>query len=122
MSWNDYVTNLVATGTVERAAIVGANGSVWAATAGWKLVPAEITAMASGWPNFAASGLKIASEKYMFLRGDDQCVLAKKGATGCVIGKTKQAYVIGYHNDKQQIGNANKEVMRIVDYLQEAGY
>jgi hypothetical protein len=44
----------------------------------------------------------------MFLRGDDTQVLAKKGATGVAVGKTKQAFVIGFHNDKQQIGNCNK--------------
>jgi predicted regulator of Ras-like GTPase activity (Roadblock/LC7/MglB family) len=47
MSWNDYVTNLVATGHVEKAAIVGPNGSVWAASANLKLDPKEITAIAA---------------------------------------------------------------------------
>ena len=122
MSWNDYITNLCATGHVDKAAIVGPNGSVWAASAGLKIDAKEIAAIASGWPNFSASGVKILGEKYMFLRGDDSCVLIKKGATGAAIGKTKSAFVVGFHNDKQQIGNCNKEVMKIVDYLVEAGY
>lgn len=58
----------------------------------------------------------------MFLRGDDQVVLAKDKSTGVAIGKTKSAFVIGYHNDKQQIGNCNKEVLKIADYLNEQGY
>lgn len=58
----------------------------------------------------------------MVIRADDQCVMGKKNATGAVIVKTKQAFVIGYHNDKQQIGNTNKEVQKIADYLIEQGY
>eukprot|EP01122_Echinamoeba_exundans_P017208 TRINITY_DN899_c0_g1_i1.p1 TRINITY_DN899_c0_g1~~TRINITY_DN899_c0_g1_i1.p1 ORF type:complete len:140 (-),score=41.24 TRINITY_DN899_c0_g1_i1:79-498(-) len=122
MSWNDYVNNLVATGHIEKAALVGANGAIWAATAGWALKADEIKAIAASWPNFAAAGLKVAGDKFMFLRGDDQVVLAKKGATGVVIAKTKTAFVIAFHNDKQQIGNANKEVLKIADYLTEQNY
>jgi profilin len=122
MSWNDYVTNLCATGSVEKAAIVGFNGSVWAATGGWNIQTAEITALASGWPNFSATGVKIAGTKFMFIRGDDTVVVAKDKATGICIGKTKQAFVIGFHNDKMQVGNCNKEVLKIVDYLAEQGY
>ena len=122
MSWNDYITNLTATGHVEKAAIVGPNGAIWAATSGWNISAQEITALASGWPNFAATGIKLAGTKFMFLRSDETCALGKDKATGIVIGKTKQAFVIGFHNDKQQIGNCNKEVMKIVDYLVESGY
>mgnify|MGYP002476880476 FL=1 len=122
MSWNDYITNLVGTGHVEKAAIVGPNGSIWAASPGWNIAAAEITAIASGWPNFSSTGVKIAGTKFMFLRGDDQVVVAKDKATGLCIGKTKQAFVIGYHNDKMQLGNCNKEVLKIVDYLSEQGY
>jgi profilin len=58
----------------------------------------------------------------MVIRADEQGVLGKKNATGVVIVKTKQAFVLGFHNDKQQIGNTNKEVQKIADYLIEQGY
>lgn len=58
----------------------------------------------------------------MFLRGGDDNVLGKDKATGIAIGKTKQAFVIGFHNENQQIGNCNKEILKIVDYLNEQGY
>jgi hypothetical protein len=48
------------------------SGAIWAITGGWELKADEITAMAASWPNFASAGLKIAGDKFMFLRGSDQ--------------------------------------------------
>ncbi|XP_049850871.1 profilin-2-like [Schistocerca gregaria] len=122
MSWTDYIKNLTNTGHVDKAAIVGPNGSIWAASNGWNITSSEITNIVCNWPNFSSSGIKLAGTKFMFIRGDDHVVLGRDKATGICIGKTKQAFVIGFHNDKQYIGNCNKEVQKIVDYLTEQGY
>jgi len=125
MSWQGYVDNLVATGRVEKAAILGgADGGAWATTPG--LVQgaegAGLVQLYKNPANVFASGVTVGGVKYMGIKGDERSIYGKKGATGIAIAKSGQAIVIGYYNEKQQPGNAAIEVEKVADYLIENGY
>eukprot|EP00002_Diphylleia_rotans_P009589 TRINITY_DN19978_c0_g1_i1.p1 TRINITY_DN19978_c0_g1~~TRINITY_DN19978_c0_g1_i1.p1 ORF type:complete len:127 (+),score=29.35 TRINITY_DN19978_c0_g1_i1:88-468(+) len=126
MSWQAYVdSNLVGSGNLAQGAILGAAGGVWAASAGFSITAAEVSALVAGFAStssFQASGVNVAGVKYMFLRGDERTVQAKKGATGVVLVKTKQSILVGVYNDKQQPGAATLTVEKLADYLIENGY
>lgn len=83
MSWQSYVdTNLLGTGKVSHAAILGLKGGVWAASAGFSLSPEEqkqLVAMFDNPSGVQASGLHAAGKKYFCLRADDRSVYGKLG-------------------------------------------
>ena len=82
MSWQAYVdTNLVGTGSVTKACIIGHDGSVWATSAGFSIVGDEGTKLVGGFTNpggLRASGLYLAGDKYFVLRADDRSIYGKK--------------------------------------------
>ncbi|KAG2125681.1 profilin [Suillus clintonianus] len=105
MSWQAYVdTNLVGTGRVNKAAILGKAGGVWATSPGFKISPEEQKAITAAFTNKAAvatSGFRVADQKYFFLSsdtyGDDPnlvVVQGKKGGDGAVLAQTKQAILV----------------------------
>ncbi|KAG1813674.1 profilin [Suillus subaureus] len=102
MSWQAYVdSNLVGTGRVKQAAILGKAGGIWAKSAEIKISPEEQKAITAAFTNKAAvqaSGFRVADKKYFFLSsdtyGDDPnliVVQGKKEADGAVLAQTKQA-------------------------------
>ncbi|TPX54254.1 hypothetical protein PhCBS80983_g05986 [Powellomyces hirtus] len=82
MSWQQYVdSNLLGTGKVQKAAIHGLDGSLWATSAGFSVGPAEAAAIVKGFTDpsgLRASGIFIVGEKYMTLRADDRAIYGKK--------------------------------------------
>src|SRR3990167_3918347 len=98
MSWQAYVdTNLVGTGCVTKAAIVGHNGGAWAASAGFNVSADEAKKVFSGFSSpdtIRASGAHVAGVKYMVIRADDRSIYGKKGAGGVCCVKTTQAILI----------------------------
>ncbi|KAG1870791.1 profilin [Suillus subluteus] len=75
MSWQAYVdTNLVGTGRVTQAAILGKAGGIWAKSSGIKISPEEQKAITAAFTNKAAvqaSGFRVADQKYFFLSSDN---------------------------------------------------
>ena len=69
-----------------------------------------------------ASGIKLAGEKYMYLRNDEEMMCGKKGQGGVCIFKTGQAIMIGTYNQDMSPANNTKEVGKMADYLKEVGY
>merc|ERR1712060_813761 len=83
MSWQAYVDdNLVKSGMVKAAGIYDLNGNPWAYSAGFAAQVAEVgtvsAAMAKDPLSLAQTGVTIAGVKYLFVRGDPDCVIAKK--------------------------------------------
>merc|ERR1711939_232698 len=126
MSWQGYVdTNLVGTGKIARAAILGQQGGVWATSAGYELSQGEQTAIIQAHgkiDDVQASGVHAAGTKYMTLRADDRSIYAKKGANGIVIVKTKQAILVAEYELPTQPGEATKIVEDLADYLISVGF
>ena len=125
MSWQEYVdNNLVGTGHVKKAAIVGHDGSTWAASAGFSVSAADAKKILGAFSNPAdvlANGIHLGADKYMTIKTDERSIYGKKGATGVVNVKTTQAILIGYYDESIQPGQAANTVERLADYLIDNG-
>ena len=120
-------SNLLGTGKIARAAIVGQQGGVWATSAGFALTPEEQTALVNaakpgGADKVQASGLRLAGVKYFTLRTDDRSIYLKQGANGAVIVKTKQAILVAVYEEPIQAGEATPIVEALADYLISVNY
>ncbi|EJT99496.1 profilin [Dacryopinax primogenitus] len=126
MSWQEYVdVQLLSTGNIQRAAIIGQAGGVWASSAGYTLSPQEQQAVLRVFtdPSAAqASGVRLAGKKFFAVQVDDQHLYGKQGAGGCTIVKTTQAVIIGEYDPPTQGPEANLVVEKLGDYLRSVGY
>eukprot|EP00999_Lentomonas_sp_LEN2_P001447 NODE_2489_length_560_cov_77.891455_g2439_i0.p1 GENE.NODE_2489_length_560_cov_77.891455_g2439_i0~~NODE_2489_length_560_cov_77.891455_g2439_i0.p1 ORF type:complete len:127 (-),score=32.99 NODE_2489_length_560_cov_77.891455_g2439_i0:71-451(-) len=126
MSWQPYVdNNLIGTKQVSAAAIVGFNGSQWAASPGFTVGPQEVSALVKGFSDpsgLQAGGVTVNKVKYMYIVSDDRVVVGKKGATGVIAVKTKQAIIVGQYGDGIQPGACRKIVEGLADYLISQSY
>ncbi|XP_008323802.1 profilin-2 [Cynoglossus semilaevis] len=134
MSWQSYIDNLVKTGDIDEAAIVGyqcnAEG-IWAATEGYKNITVdEIKRLAGTRTDFGASGPCVGGMKCRMLRDnlDDEglhSMQLKTVADGSgnaymvCIGKTCKSFVIAKGKKDAQGGNVNQAVCSIVEYLRK---
>ncbi|KAG6093400.1 hypothetical protein E4U30_004344 [Claviceps sp. LM220 group G6] len=125
-----HAISLVATGHVDKGAIISAAGdSSWAASADFQLKPEEmkaISAIVSGddaaKDKAFADGLFIAGSRYVVARADGRSIYARSGRLGVAIAKTKQAIVVGHHGEAQVAGNTSSTVEGLADYLIGQGY
>merc|ERR1712137_876651 len=97
MSWQAYVDQqLVGTGHISRGAILGLDGSQWAATAGFGVGEGKQLADLFNNPNNAyASGIHVSGTKYLAVKADNRSIYGKKGAAGCCCVKTNQCVLVG---------------------------
>ncbi|KAI9760132.1 MAG: hypothetical protein M4579_001852 [Chaenotheca gracillima] len=133
MSWQAYVdTSLVATGNLDKAAIFNSEGtSVWAASPGFNVAPAEIKEIitaykdkgdASGLKQVQTTGLHVAGERFIVLKADERSLYGRKGKEGIVIVKTNQAILVTHYGETVQPGVAANTVEQLADYLINVGY
>jgi len=124
MSWQQYVdSNLVGSGKVSRAAIIGQKGGLWAATAGYTLTTEEQNALIKSSPDsLQASGFRLAGQKYFTLQVNDRSVYGKKQADGAIIVRTKQAILVAEYNAPIQHSEAVPVVEGLADYLISVSY
>ncbi|KAF1826042.1 profilin II [Dissoconium aciculare CBS 342.82] len=130
MSWQEYVdTGLVATGSIDKAAIFNSEGdSVWATSAGFVVSPAEMKEVVSAYKDkgdikqVQSSGIHIAGERFVVLKADDRSIYGKKGKEGVLIVKTTQAIIVSHYGESAQPGAAANVVEKLADYLIGVGY
>ncbi|GAA5883149.1 hypothetical protein JCM16303_006114 [Sporobolomyces ruberrimus] len=126
MSWQAYVdTNLLGTGKINKAAILGQQGGVWATSGGYSLSTEEQGAIVKTFQNPSnaqASGVRAAGQKFFCLSADERSVYGKKAADGIVIVKTTQAVLVAEYAHPTQPGEATKIVEELADYLISVGY
>ncbi|GAA5843324.1 hypothetical protein JCM3766R1_003665 [Sporobolomyces carnicolor] len=126
MSWQAYVdSNLVGTGKIAKAAILGQQGGVWASSPGYSLSPEEQSAIVKTFSNpegAQASGIRAAGQKFFCLSANDRSVYGKKQADGIVIVKTTQAVLVAEYAHPTQPGEATKITEELADYLIGVGY
>lgn len=126
MSWQGYVdNNLVGTGKVSQAAILGLKGGVWASSAGFNISPTEQQAIISGFDDPAplqASGIYANGKKYLTLQANPRSIYGKAGADGACLVKTNQAVLVAVYTSPLLPGDANKVVEGLADYLISVGY
>jgi len=125
MSWDQYITNLTASGCVTKAAICGLDGSVWAQSAGFNMKPDEIKKLVDGFKKadgLRQNGITVGGTKYIFLQSDDSQIQGKKDQTGISAAKSGKCVIIGTYASGIQPGNCRMQVERIRDYLTTSGY
>ncbi|KAG9393428.1 Profilin [Carpediemonas membranifera] len=126
MSWQEYVdVQLLSTGTLRHAAILGHAGDVWATSNGFNIDQAEIAKIIKGHDDFSilqTGGLTLNGMKYTFIRGDDKTLYMKKLTNGVFLRKTQQAIIVGVHDDQQVPEPAALTVAKLGDYLESVGY
>jgi len=126
MSWQAYVdSNLVGSGHIAKASILGADGSTWATSAGFAVSLDEGKKLAAGFKDaggLRTSGLHVAGEKYLVIKADDRSIYGKKGAGGIAAVKTAQGILVGVYKEGTQPGQATTTVEKLADYLIDNGY
>ncbi|KIY65778.1 profilin [Cylindrobasidium torrendii FP15055 ss-10] len=126
MSWQAYVdTNLVGSGKIKHAAILGLQGGVWATSPGFTIEQAEQTAILGSFSNPASvqeSGIRTAGAKYFTLQANERSVYGKKGGDGIILVKTTQAVLVAVYTAPTQAPEATPVVEGLADYLISVGY
>ncbi|KAI0916192.1 hypothetical protein AcW1_009968 [Taiwanofungus camphoratus] len=126
MSWQAYVdTNLVGSGRVSKAAIIGLAGGVWASSPGYTLSTDEqkkIVASFNDPSSAQASGIRLAGQKFFTLQANERSIYGKKAADGCVLVKTKQAVLVTEYVAPLQAAETTPVVESLADYLISVGY
>jgi len=126
MSWQAYVdTNLVGTGKVARAAILGQQGGVWATSAGYALSPQEQKDILASYADLGktqVSGLRLAGQKFFTLQANERSIYLKKGGDGAIVVKTKQGVLVAEYTAPIQAPEATPIVESLADYLISVGY
>jgi len=83
MSWQGYVdNNLVGTGKVSMAAIIGLKGGVWASSPGLNVSMEEQTAIIKGLDDpspLQANGIFVSGKKYLTLQANPRSIYGKAG-------------------------------------------
>ncbi|KAI0716038.1 profilin [Cerioporus squamosus] len=126
MSWQAYVdNNLIGTGKINKAAIVGLAGGVWASSPGYTLSADEQKAIVNAFKDATttqANGIRLAGQKFFTLQANDRSVYGKKGGDGCILVKTKQAVLVAEYGAPTQAPEATPVVENLADYLIGVGY
>ncbi|ORY45840.1 profilin [Leucosporidium creatinivorum] len=126
MSWQTYVdSNLLGTGKIAKAAILGQQGGVWAQSAGYELSPEEQAAIVAAFSdptNAQGNGVRAQGVKFMTIKADDRSVYGKKLADGIICVKTTQAVLVAEYVTPTTPGEATKIVEELGDYLLSVGF
>ncbi|MBW0528100.1 hypothetical protein O181_067815 [Austropuccinia psidii MF-1] len=126
MSWQTYVdSNLLGTGYFQHAAILGQAGGSWASSSNFSVSAQEQSDLLKGFDEpstIQASGIHLASTKYLTIQANDRSIYGKKGPMGCVCVKTKQAIIVAVYKEGVQPGEATKCTESLADYLIGNGF
>merc|ERR1739848_171669 len=131
MAWNSYIDSVVSVsgGDCDKVCLIGAGGGVWtdnSHASHLQITADESQKIAQGFQDeseFQANGVRIAGVKYQFLRRDDKVIYAKKKEEGAItMQMSVQAITIGHTAEGKQVGNTNKGVAHVAEYLTSVGY
>ncbi|CAJ0577440.1 unnamed protein product, partial [Mesorhabditis spiculigera] len=128
--WDSYISTLTtASPHIERAAIVGVDGSVWARTEGDKqfaATEAELKSLVTGFntpDQVPARGADLEQIHYVVPRADDTVIFGKKDKTGFFAAKSQQAVLIAiYKGDSAEGTEVRSAVEKLSQYLASTGY
>ncbi|KIM27850.1 hypothetical protein M408DRAFT_329782 [Serendipita vermifera MAFF 305830] len=100
--------------------------SLWGSSPGFNLSAEEQKAIATAFTNIdqlQVNGIKLAGVKYVLIGGgDDQVIQAKKGASGAVLYRTKQAVLVGVYDPPIQQAECNGHIAYHRDYFLSTGF
>jgi len=126
MSWQSYVDDqLLATGQVADAIIMGHDGNAWATSAGANAKPEQLKAIVTNFgdiPTLAQNGITIGDTKYMFLSASDKVIRGKRNQNGIHIMKTVQAIIIAIYKEPTMPEQCATVTEKLGEYLISVGY
>ncbi|KAE8329910.1 profilin-1A [Aspergillus sergii] len=126
MSWQSYIdSNLVGSGKFSRAAILGQQGGVWAASPGYELSTEEQKEVTDAHNNLShtmSSGLKLAGQRFFYTSADTRSIYLNSQAGGAIVLKTKQAIIVAEYAAPIQAVEAAQQVESLADYLISVGF
>jgi len=127
MSWQSYVdTNLVGTGYITKAAIIGIDDKrVWANSATLDLSPEELEAVATAFSDLAkveAQGLRLEKEKFFTVKATADEIQLKRRADGACLYKTNRAIILGIYEAPIQQTECFAVVSTLGDYFKTVKY
>lgn len=125
MSWQDYVDKqLVGTGLVKSAAIIGLDGAIWAKSTDLDLSATESKTFATNYSNaahFQANGVVLAKTKFVFLSGTETVLRGKKNKEGIHCVKTNTAIIVAIYQEPATPQEVANVVEKLGDYLVQYG-
>jgi len=130
--WDAYIDNLIShsKGNCDKVAIIGLNGAYWTSQTGDKalvLDATEASTVSSALSSdneevFQVNGIKAGGIKYQFLRRDENTYYGKKKDNGCItLQKAKTCFIAAHTKEGGQVGDVNKAVNIICEYLEGSG-
>ena len=126
MSWQDYVDKqLVGSGSIKYAAIIGTDGSLWAKSSDFNLSSTEITTLAKNYSNtahFQSNGITLNNTRFIFLSATDRVLRAKKNKEGLHCIKNKTCIIIGVYEEPITAPQAATVVEKLGEYLYDLSY
>ncbi|CAJ0574907.1 unnamed protein product, partial [Mesorhabditis spiculigera] len=128
--WDSYINSLTeASPCIERAAIVGVDGSVWARTEGDKqfaATEAELKTLVTGFnapEKVPARGADLEQIHYVVPRADEAVIFGKRDKTGFFAAKSQKAVLIAiYKGDSAEGSTVRTAVEKLAEYLSSTGY
>jgi len=115
--------NMIGAG-LEKASIVGHDGSVKGCSPGFQLQPQEVSAIIAAFDDaldIRMNGILLEGAKYYVLGFDGRSVYGKKGSGGVSCFKTTQHVLIGVHTESREPDAAVAIVSNLADYFIEQG-
>lgn len=115
----DVDDQLIATGHVQQGALLGHDGSTWAAS-GVTVSGAEGAALAGLFANpdnAYTAGVTLGGDHYKVIRADDRSIYCKTPEGGAACVKTNQAVIVGIYSGDTQPGQCTTVVEKLADYL-----
>ncbi|TDC03854.1 hypothetical protein E1267_24940 [Nonomuraea longispora] len=123
--WQHYVDHdLIGSGKVNRAAIVGLDGGIVAASEGYTLSREEQLSLIEGFKDLArvqANGIRLAGRKFFVIQDDPSSIYAKKHADGATVVKTFRCIIVAEYDAPIQMTESVAIVESFADDLRKAG-
>ncbi|CCD62864.1 Profilin-3 [Caenorhabditis elegans] len=126
MSWSDIINNnLIGSGNVSKAAILGFDGAVWAKSDNFNISVEEAVAAGKAFTSLDAllgTGLRLEGQKFLVLNADNDRIIGKQGGSGFFIYKTIQAVIISIYEKGLQPEMCSKTTGALADYFRSIKY
>ncbi|KAG2222118.1 hypothetical protein INT45_007554 [Circinella minor] len=120
MSWQPYVDSLVGSGNVAQAAIFGLDGTELATSPSFKVSATEAKEIIASFRDEGSTlyilGVDVAGVKYEVFRADTHFIHGVKNATGVVVAKAEQCFVIGVYEESMK-AHAQQTIGAMADFL-----
>ncbi|KAF7291371.1 Profilin [Mycena indigotica] len=127
MSWQEYIDgNLIPSGSVMRAAIIGIQGGVWANSPDYTISSVDQNTIVRAFERPGTiPAMSFGGNKYRLIVQDATEMIGRRETdptSGCFMYRTKQTVLVTEYDSPVMIHDTQKVVTRLGEYLVSAGY